>query len=287
VFACSRLLFVAERAPRRGVEGFAALPPVMQAALLFLRVEPAYVSVTHADCAVETLHVAEQGSTLLGGPVPAYLEMLAAHGAAHLAVGPREGRLYVSRSRLPFGTILGERYLELGLAADGWRVIHPETMPLTEQLSAYANAAVILFAEGSAVHGTELLAAVGDCLLLPRRNTEAWWIEAALRPRARSLDALPRGTPLGSALADQQSGAALEHMGVTLMDFPAVAEDLRRRGLARLQELSVDGYRAAARTDWETYVQSCGNSAVRPPGVRLAAPPEIAALRLLARSQIG
>jgi hypothetical protein len=290
-FACRRLLFVGLRGGASG--GFEALPAVMQAALGFLAVDPADVTVLGEDCVVETLHIAEQGARLLGGPTAPYLRMLAEFTPSRLDAlwdgRPAAARLYVSRSRIPQGgIILGEQHLERLLAREGWAVLHPQEAPLVAQMQAYARAETIIFSEGSAVHGTELIAGLGHCVLLPRRNTEAWWIESTLRPRARRLDVLPRGIPLGTILRDAQSGAPVENYGVTLMDLPAVTAALRALGLARLARPDLRGYRAAARADLAAYI-AFHSGPVRPatPGTQLIDDAALAAFEAACLAAIG
>jgi hypothetical protein len=288
LFACRRLLFV-DVASGRPPGGCADLPRAMQQPLRYLGVRPRDVTVVHRDCSVACLHVAEQGSTLFGGPVAPYIDMLQAHQTAHLGPQPPPaGRLYVSRSKLRHGgLILGEAYLEKLLAAEGWTVLHPQTARYEAQLRAYRSAEVVLFAEGSAVHGTELLARLGRCLLLPRRNTEAWAIEAALRPRATEFEVLPRGTPLGSVVIEPDTGAPIEGYGINLPDIAAVAWRLRTLGLAELAALDVAAFRRAARRDLAAYLAFHAPDRPAIPTTDRLSPAMMATFEAKARATIG
>ena len=294
LFGCKRLLFVGIHGAGHP-SGFAALPAVMQAPLLFLGVDPADVTVIHDDRVVETLHVAEQGSTLTDGPSDAYVRLLTDFTPARLAALRGEGEaaalLYVSRTKIRHGgTILGERALEGKLAEEGWRVFHPQHFTLVEQMQAYRGAEAIIFAEGSACHGAELFGAedLGHCVLLPRRLTQLWWVEPALRRRARRLDRLPAAMPMGSIVADGQTGAALDNLGVSVMDLAAVAAALRGMGLATLKGLDRRTYRRAARADLAAYLAIHRDSdEPRLPGTRLAAAAEIAAFEARCNAAIG
>ena len=55
------------------------------------------------------------------------------------------------------GAFAAEILLEMVLQERGVRVVHPETLPLEEQLSIYLGADALIVAEGSAQHGLELL----------------------------------------------------------------------------------------------------------------------------------
>ena len=63
-------------------------------------------------------------------------------------------RLYVSRARLPEdrGLLFQEDVLERRLAAEGYAIIHPETLSIDDQLRLYWNATHIITAVGSATH---------------------------------------------------------------------------------------------------------------------------------------
>jgi hypothetical protein len=82
--------------------------------------------------------------------------------AEHEAVkqGPALERVFVSRSRLgeAHGQMLLEPWLDELFAANGYAVIHPETLPLEEQLSIFNKAQRIVFSEGSALHLYALVA---------------------------------------------------------------------------------------------------------------------------------
>ena len=262
VFGCRRLLYVGTGVHHE-VAGFAALPPAMQAALRFLGVAEADVTVVHDNRIVDRLHVAEQGSDLTGGPRAPYLRMLADYTPARLEAldpsraGPAGGRLYVSRSRIGHGnTVLGERYLERLLAAEGWTVLHPQELPLVGQMQAYRAAAVVMFAEGSACHGVELFGPemLERCVLLERRPTHRALFARLLEPRATKFEALAHTVEVGSVVADETTGEALQHFGVSVFDLPALARSLRERGLARLAGLDPPAYRAAAAADFAAYL---------------------------------
>jgi hypothetical protein len=136
---------------------------------------------------MERLAVAPQAEQWLGRAPPSwYLDMLDAHTTIRLGDVRKEGSLYVSRAgqRARFA---GEAYLEDALRSVGFRVLRPEDVPLEEQLRAYAGAETVVFAEGSAVHGPQLMGrALGDVTILTRRR-RSLLAKPALKHRARSL----------------------------------------------------------------------------------------------------
>jgi hypothetical protein len=67
-------------------------------------------------------------------------------------------RLITQKSRSSGGILL-EEVLEENLAANGYRIVYPETLPMREQLAVYRSARDLVFADGSPMH---LHALVGE-----------------------------------------------------------------------------------------------------------------------------
>jgi capsular polysaccharide biosynthesis protein len=69
---------------------------------------------------------------------------------------PDDAPVYLSRTRLPghLRATLGERDLERRLARQGVRVVHPQELPLDEQLRIVSRARVVIGLEGTALHLT-------------------------------------------------------------------------------------------------------------------------------------
>ena len=84
----------------------------------------------------------------------------------------RPRKLYVSRSALrPQGMVLGSRF-EQQLEHAGFTIFLILGMALLTAVDHYRKAEIVVFPEGSACHGTELLGAgmMGRTFLLPRRG---------------------------------------------------------------------------------------------------------------------
>jgi hypothetical protein len=167
---------------------------------------------------VERLVVAPQGEHVHGPglePEPWYLDLLDANSAARLGEIERSGSLYVSRAG-QMARFAGEEYLESVLERAGFRVLRPETVSIEEQLRAYAGAESIVFAEGSAIHGVQLMGrALGDVTVLTRRAGMKL-VESALKARARSLryvDAV-RGLVHGRDTGGEPAG----YYGLSILD---------------------------------------------------------------------
>ena len=210
---------------------FDDLPSFYREILTFFRINPSQIVILNEDHIVERLHVFEQGSDFGGGPKPGYLDDLAvfADGLLNPLRGslPLHRKVYVSRSALPGGGgVLGERYIERLLMEQGFYIARPETMPLIEQMHLYRNAEFVIFPEGSACHGVELMGtgSLGTVMFLARRPDHLEIFKRVLAPRSKEyvvIDPLP-GT--GSIFGIKR------HNTVGMTDLAALVSALRERG---------------------------------------------------------
>lgn len=98
------------------------------------------------------------------------------------------GRFYVSRTRMAHGGGLGgEKFLENRIAAHGYQVIYPEELPLLDQLELYHSASELVFQEGSALHGLQLLGRVNAKLTILVRRPGFKMLETNLQQRFKNL----------------------------------------------------------------------------------------------------
>lgn len=241
--------------------GYHHLPGSFKAALDFLNVAKENVLCLHAHAQVERLSITEQGSDFGGGPKPGYLELLKAHSECRLdamfPTGSPHRLLYVSRSNLPHGgSFLGERYLEKHLVAEGYEVFHPEDHALAWQMEVYRRAEIVIFPEGSACHGTELLGdrMLGTCVFLERRSSHRRVFHNVLAPRARNFIALEGFPQLGSASRHPITGELSEHAAVWAYDTERLVASLRQHGIAHLPQFSKVEYLEQCRQDLEEYL---------------------------------
>jgi hypothetical protein len=165
---------------------------------------------------VEHLFVAPQAEQRFRpGPEPWYLDLLDANTAARLGDVEQSGSLYVSRAgeRARFA---GEAYLERVLEQAGFRVLRAETVPVEQKMQAYAGAAAIVFAEGSGIHGAQLMGrALGDVTVLNRRPGHKV-TQALVTPRARSLRYVDAVRGLVHGL--DPAGNPAPQLGLTILD---------------------------------------------------------------------
>jgi hypothetical protein len=209
---------------------------------------------------VEDLLVAEQGSDLMGGPKPGYLSLLG--NAVHHRLDERFGnqsrsaKVYVSRTGLGVlsGRLLAETYLEQQLASEGFEIFHPERHSIAEQLDCYRKAQVLVFSEGSAVHGVELLGqSLGQVVLLNRRQPMHSACIAPVRARARQLLTITSNLPIGTPL-QTDDGRERRSRGLAVLDSVSVLRVLRAEGIARLESFSPVQYLEHSEAELADYV---------------------------------
>jgi len=156
---------------------------------------------------VSELHICEQGSDFGGGPKEGYLGYLSNFVHPRLDARFRDEKygekLYVSRSKIKSGGVfLGESYLEALLEEEGFRILHPEEHSIIFQMHAYRSATILVFSEGSACHGLELLGeqAVGMCHILERRENHREIFRRVISPRAHEFYQLRGSINLGTRI---------------------------------------------------------------------------------------
>jgi hypothetical protein len=172
--------------PRYHFADAGALTPWVVEAWAWLGLPRERVRFVARPTLVRQLMVAPQAEQLGVQPSPDHLDRMDAITERWLGSPARAGVLYVSRAGQG-SRYAGERYIESMLTSLGVRVIRPEDHGLREQLHAYATAATVTFAEGSAIHGVQLLGrALGEIHVLTRRAGSRIAAEA-LVPRATSV----------------------------------------------------------------------------------------------------
>lgn len=176
--ACEQcpLVFAAHR--QRPLASFEDSPPLFKAILEWYRICPQRVHIVNTPTLfreLATVAQPERSGHYLSTPHPEYLVALTQQ--AHDRFGPprRRGTVFVSRANFS-ARFAGEGYLESCLAAAGARTLRPETEPLQEQLREYWHAGKLIFSEGSALHGLQLLGAdLPEVTVLGRRAKGNWW----------------------------------------------------------------------------------------------------------------
>ncbi|MFG1230224.1 glycosyltransferase 61 family protein [Xanthobacter wiegelii] len=235
-----------------------SLPYYIRDILKFLDLTSDEYEIVSEDCVVEDLLVVEAGSDFGGGPKVGYVDELAAWGAGRFSAdkdAPR--RLFVSRSGIKQGGIfLGESYLEDWLSSAGFTAFHPEKFSFSDQIEAYRSAESIIFSEGSACHGVELLGAssLGRTLILNRRHSHEEIFARVLRPRSAEFQSHVIGSDLGTALVRAESKIPLYEFSVSLIDPDLITKIIDEFGYPVPDRFDINQYSQAAEADLYSYI---------------------------------
>jgi hypothetical protein len=177
---------------------------------------------------------------------------------------------------MPAGLLLGERYVESLLAEAGFSVYRPEEHPLVDQMNVYRHARQLIFPEGSACHGAELLGRqLQRVALLNRRPApKPAMFRAVLKPRARHYAEFERNRYVG-ALPIGPARPPLAHAGVSVFEVDGLLEFLAAEELADLRaRFDRAAYADAALRDFDRHVAwALAHPRTNPDDVRAAAPP--------------
>lgn len=186
-----------------------------------------------------------------------YLGLLEARLAANGLVPELNDRLYVGRGGLVAagrGGHAGEGYLVTVLATLGIPVLDSGTAPLRRQLALYAGAKSIVFAEGSAIHGRQLLGYIEQDIHILRRRRGRSVAQAMLRPRCRAL--VYRRTVGGGLMAYFRNGRRRPGSALALYDKPALFKAFSAVGLNLAPHWNDDDYRASVLADIDGWIAS-------------------------------
>lgn len=242
------------------------IAPFVRDILSFLRINSENAVVVNRNTVVERLHLFDQGARLAGPAKLAYLDEVREFSTARLdelcGDAPRPRKLYVSRSALPkLGSLLGERYVEGELAREGFAVYRPELDPFVVQMDHYRKADIVVFAEGSAVHGTELLGSrmMGETFLIPR-SPQAHIFDRVLEPRSRRYARLDVSRYVGTAIYEPGSGSPSFHRGASLLRPRALPQTFRKEGIANMPTFSLAAHAKAVARDLVGYFREVRRS---------------------------
>lgn len=185
-----------------------------------------------------------------GPPCARYLRLLAENTERQGLLPEVAPVLYVGRMGMLAqgkGGSAGESYLVEVMGRAGVRVLDPGRAPLRDQLAAYAGAGVLVFAEGSAVHGRQLLGRLDQAVVVLNRRQGARIAEAALSARCRDLtyvEASERVIGMGTFGSSKHPA-----IGLSLYDVAAVHAGLARHGVDLTGLWDAAACQAAVRAD--------------------------------------
>lgn len=186
----------------------------------------------HKPTLFRELHIAAQAEHL-DGPPPAegYIDLLEARIAGRIAPVRPEGVTFVTRAGLAAhsGRHAGESYLVACLRELGVRIVYPEELPLPEQMRIYAQSRHLVFSEGSALHGRQLLGRTDQHISILRRRFRSDIARNQLAPRCASLTYVPCFG--GSLHVTDEGGRGIGHAMASLFSIPPLLEHFEALGV--------------------------------------------------------
>lgn len=201
------------------------------------------------------LSVAPQGEVLWGkAPDANYLDLLDALPDRH-GVDPVPGDVvYVTRAGLVAkgqGSHLGEGYLVRLLQEMGVTIFDPAGPALRSQLEQYLGARILIFAEGSAIHGRQLLGRVQQEIHVLMRRPR-YLARPMMRPRVKRLTYL--NTHGGVLKVRDRDNKGYPHLNAVFYRTEALLDGFEAMGLDLRSRWDQNAYLAAALSDaaaWE------------------------------------
>jgi len=259
LFDCDQWLAVTGKdAP---INRFTDLPTAYRDAIAFLGIHADNLKIISEDTHVERLNIVAQGSQFGLGPNEAYLEALRDYSTQRLddmfPQVERPVRVYVTRTGVPEGgNFLGEAWLEEWLQVEGFYIFRPEDYPLSVQMDVYRKAEILVFSEGSACHGVELLGRrmLQQVYMLGRREDHRGIFRNVLHGRSVSYHSEIFSQPLGYCVLNPQTLEPLGHMAQNLFDVKALGTWLHRNRITRNSVPHIDRYLDYARADLERHI---------------------------------
>lgn len=174
------------------------------------------------------LRVLPQGEVAGDGSLPMqpdvqFLDYLSQHGCrSHLrdAQAERYKVTLVSRVRhRPL--ILGEQVIDELFSRAGYHVFYPERHSLQKQLEVYLNSELLVFTEGSALHGLQLLGRNLNQVLVIARRSGPDQFRSRIEPRAQRYDTI-------NVVGDTIPVLGNINGDLALADFSALLRDLHK-----------------------------------------------------------
>lgn len=241
--------------------GTTRIPRHVQEVLAWHGLGRRHLMVVTAPTLVRELRVVPQAEQFFGhGPDAAYLDLLDHHVRQSGLVPIRSDILYVTRQGLlprGHGGHVGEGYLVRRLAERGVSILDPSTALLREQLARYAGARTIVFADGSAIHGRQMLGRIDQRIVVLARRAQARTAEPSIAPRCTDLAYVEATRAAAVPVRPDRRGMHAE--SVCFYDLDAVLAGLRDVGVDLSSGWNSNDYRASCEADvaaWTDHVRS-------------------------------
>jgi len=242
--------------PRSKVREIKEAPQFFQDMLEWYDVPRSRVRIIHSPViARELVCISQQEQLAQVGPWEVYLDLLDKNFYIKRIKQPRKCTYYISRAGMQ-ARFAGEGYIEYALGQSGAKVLRPETISLQEQLRIYAGASVLLFAEGSALHGMQLLGRNMNQVHVLNRRPGVNLASRLLRPRCTNL----RYYDVASLVPGLwMSGQPATPHGLSILDKEAFFAATNSAGIA-LRDWSDEAFRCCVELDVKSWYRRIASS---------------------------
>lgn len=210
---------------------------------------------------VEELRVTPQAECLLTCSTPDwYLDLLDEVARMNRLQPAANDVVFVCRSgylAMGKGGAAGEEALTAALSRAGVVVLDPARESLKRQMELYAGAKLLVFAEGSAIHGRQLLGRVQQKILILSRRPQFELGRAMLEPRCASLEYVSPITDFAPPI--KSSGGRMRPNGISFYDLSILFSTFAEHGVALAEQWDTDAYETSVERDaaaWYDRVQA-------------------------------
>ncbi len=235
------------------------LPGYVWQALEWFGLHRSQVRLISKPVVAAELRVAAQGEMLGKCDIrPAYLDLVEALAERNALRPERAGIVFVTRAGLlAAGKAghLGETYLAGLLQRLGVRVLDPAAQGLRQQLALYAGAGVLVFAQGSALHGRGLLGRIDQEIHVLCRRPNHFTARNQTAPRCRALHY--HNSVAGCLPVTQPDGRERNDLALSFYDLPVLFQCFARLGIDLAAHWDAAAFRAAEEAEAAAWLAAC------------------------------
>jgi len=155
--------------------------------------------------------------------------------------------VYVSRSKI-HAHIAGESYIEELMLLEGIKIIHPQELSLKDQLSTYCSADLLIFSEGSALHGLQLLGTVkSKVVIINRRQNFKMGMKDFLHGRCNSVHYIDSVSDQLAIITDYGK----EHLtsSLALINYDSLLVELKNQGVNLWRNFKLSDFHSSVEKD--------------------------------------
>ena len=269
LFSCDRWLMVGCSVEKH-LNSTEKFPEFLVQIFDYLNIKMSDITIVSQNSIVRKINISEPGAVPGLEPNRSYLDLVGAFSQNRLDEiyknSDSPNKVYVTRSGLAgAGAFLGEKYLESLLEKHGFTIFFPELHEISKQMDVYRRADILIFSEGSACHGVELLGGdmLNRCYLLARRDSHADAFSKVLKSRSKEFNCLKAPQLLGVLAVNPNTKIPYENLAVSVFDVDALVEFFRENQICDLEHFSATKYFEMAEIDLYNYYDFYQKSGVK------------------------